>query len=288
MVIKDFLDESSDTPFKNAIENILRKSDNESTIISEITNEIIKFKMPDKPNESKSQPSEDHLFYHRFNLPQKVSSYLSFFIIYYGVSRPERSLGVHLYDTKQTDGQDEGSGNMCRFDILSLLVNSLNPDQTLTRFLYKNNDESSKEELNEIKARISHWKEKSRTLGGCYVQNFILPIYSVDLMLMYLRSKFDATEIDPMFSNKNARMMTTQEMERDVRNAIFISKYYDKLNQLTTMALHKIEFNCEELEVNNEYHNPKADQFTKINISEIYNVIFRDGIECFLLPSRSR
>ena len=126
---------------------------------------------------------------------------------------------------------------------------------------------------------ISNWlcdfeKEKVRT-------NIILPIYSVDLMLIYLRKQIDyydvlknpidpndKTNIEGMNNNNNltTSISILQTMENNMRDKDNILKYYEKLMDLTKKALDRID------NLNNG----------KYKISDIYKKIYDNSAKIFI------
>lgn len=135
--------------------------------------------------------SSIHLFYHKTK-----QDYKEFFhILYYGESRPERSFGKHIYDTKKADlDVVEDEKKRFRFDILSLLVNVLNPNQALARFAGDKDDK----DIEKKKNSINSWNKYNK-IGNIQLQSSILPIYSVDLMLKYLKNQVNFSDINSDF-----------------------------------------------------------------------------------------
>ncbi len=142
--------------------------------------------------EGRNKSSENHLFYHSF---KDVDAKALFYIVYYGGKRPERSFGIQIYDTKAADVEKE-TVYKYRFDILSLLVNVLNPYQTLARFVYSK--KKCGQDIKFLHGRVNKWNEFNM-IDDKFLPNSILPIYSVDLMLKYLKKQFDVSEIDSDF-----------------------------------------------------------------------------------------
>ena len=297
---------------RRKLSNILRDTNNKGSLLKRLEEAI----NADKSllDESGSKPAENHLFYNVFDddVQNKQSSkenalYVLFFILYYGGSRPERSFGIRIYNTKEIDVNKKN--DKYRFDILSLLVNSLNPEQTLARFLYKNKKTIDTDYLELLKNRIDKWKNNSTLKviiskdnplksndietkeeeltfekSDPYMQNFILPIYSVDLMLIYLREQFDAAEIGKTFNEPDkVRKMTKKVMEQKIRTPDFIFDYYEKLNSLTKKALNQIEYNVDSnKKISKDALDKVIVDWNNIEISTMYQNIYKSGIECFI------
>jgi hypothetical protein len=200
-------------------------------------------------NFSDTENDPPHLFYHtcKRELLESDRSFkdilVPFFIAYYGEHRPRRSFRKHIYDTEKGTDNTE----LVRFDILSLLVNILNPEHTIRRYFNTNNKltESDKKEIDDWVAKSSAWTDGNPI-------NFLLPIYSVDLMLHYLRTPY------PYSDSLN---FNTSPF-KDIRKMSNIRKYYERLNEKTQEKLKEID---------------------KGNIiNQVYNAIYNDGAEIFL------
>ncbi|MCX6307198.1 MAG: hypothetical protein NT040_19710 [Bacteroidetes bacterium] len=223
---------------------------------------IIKSSAYDRLKNAPSEP--DHLYYNLYSKSKIDKFGFLFFILYYGEKRPDRSYDKHIYDTKERDLEDTEQ-NKFRFDILSLLVNSLNPLQTVARSDYKYN-------LNDKKIKnIINWRNNHLNDDDplCRIQNFILPIYSVDLMLGYLREPEEATEIG-ITETKDRK-----KMESQVRTEAVIINYYDALNKRMLRALNKISNEKDALD-------PDKSDTPISTISKLYNKIYMDGKSCFI------
>jgi hypothetical protein len=181
---------------------------------------------------SRGEGRGDHLFYHESGTDYKNP----LFILYYGKSRPERSYSRHIYETTV---KEEGNEHV-RFDILSLLVNILNPFHTLYR--HSNNDEEYKQACKNSK--YEKWLYK--TEDEKFITNILLPIYSVDLMLFYLKNPVACDDVLSKDDKKAIEEKTNVSeilicIEEKMREISTISNYYQKLLQLTKEKLARIE-----------------------------------------------
>jgi len=206
---------------------------------------------------------EEHLFYHEYD--RNKNDYdlkKAFFVLYYGKSRPQRSSDEHIYDTKKIGEKEEE-----RFDILSLPVNILNIWHSIYRF---GTNSSSKYE---IPNNIEEWLKTKTVLltGGCFVPNFLLPVYSVDLMLIYLKNSVnyedlkDITKVEATVKTETKTLLDIKE--ETMRDITVIADYYDKLKKITTDKLEEIDI----VEIGK-----------KTTISEIYTKIYTEGRKVFL------
>lgn len=155
---------------------------------------------------SQKGPSYDakRAFYHKMeiNEDKKLGCPL-FSVLYYGDVRPDRYDMKHIYDTTYENESDVDGTRYATFDILSILNNMLNPWQTIKRsYKMPLPDESNKTKEEWIsQAQIDKWKKdigewaKSCTVDGKSFPNSILPFYSVDLMLCYLRNLIPASAL---------------------------------------------------------------------------------------------
>jgi len=256
------LENESETPLKRKIlKELMNIPPNTSRKeVDSVIRKLIK--------DDKKKPSENHLFYHSFN---EFKPCILFYIVYYGSSRPERSSKIQIYETKYFDIANKV---VLRFDILSLLVNLLNPYQTLARYVYSMPKKETDSSFELLIDDIEKWKDYNR-IKKTLIPNSILPIYSVDLMLRYLRRQYDVNEIDNYFFQKKKMkregFVNTEEidkvmedMEGLIRENKFISMYYDELNKLTKSALERIELEGEK-------------------ISSIYDDIYNEGRKCFIV-----
>lgn len=198
-------------------------------------------------------PSYDakRAFYHKFTFLYKIRTILSeesnsknrmkklnklvednihllFYILYYGDVRPDRYDQKHIYDTTHLNDADVEGVKYATFDMLSLFNNALNPLQTIWRS-YPDLTQSKVLELSRFKIedifkRLSEWgklcvvvedgKKKS-------YPNAILPFYSVDIMLTFLRKTYQDTAIISPFGK--------YEYIRDKRLLLFVKQINDYL-----------------------------------------------------------
>ena len=158
---------------------------------------------------SQKGPSFDakRAFYHKMeiNKNKKLGCPL-FSVLYYGDVRPDRYDMKHIYDTTYENESDVEGKRYATFDILSILNNMLNPWQTIKRSFKMPmanvsdgvGEEGKKKWIEEQKTewepKIGAWADTC-TVEGKSFPNSILPFYSVDLMLCYLRNLIPASEL---------------------------------------------------------------------------------------------
>lgn len=142
-------------------------------------------------NFNQKGPSYDakRAFYHKVEVDREKDDkvgekYPLFAVLYYGDIRPDRYEKDHIYDTTFSNNADVDGVKYVTFDILSILNNMLNPCHTLGRL-----DEKDFKPCNwgTIVNDIKQWG-KENTIGDLSIPNAILPFYSVDIMLQYLKS----------------------------------------------------------------------------------------------------
>lgn len=137
-------------------------------------------------------PSYDakRAFYHKVKEDETDDMPL-FSVLYYGDIRPDRYDTKHVYDTTFEHDSEVDGERYKTFDILSIINNILNPWQTIGRAMGS-------------EPHIGKWKEKIDEWGTFYCHdnkekplypNTILPFYSVDMMLRYIRKSYDIQEI---------------------------------------------------------------------------------------------
>lgn len=206
-------------------------------------------------------PSYDakRAFYHKVKEDETDDMPL-FSVLYYGDIRPDRYDTKHVYDTTFEHDSEVDSERYKTFDILSIINNILNPWQTIARA-----DESEKK-INEWANTINKWNEdncqlvKDDTNGKKIIQfpNSILPFYSVDMMLKYIRGTYDVQEIDSSILNKKDEY----EEEEMVSNWLGLMGYSD--GRITTEQIiqhmwekHRIsiEYNDDNQKYSAEYKN---------------------------------
>lgn len=145
--------------------------------------------------------------------------HILFFILYYGDLRPDRYDQKHIYDTTHHEDADVEGIKYATFDMLSLLNNALNPLQTIRR-VYADLQANTVYKLN--KQLFDDYFEKLVVWGNlCQIRNdnqcvtfanSILPFYSVDMMLIYLRKTYNDTEIIQSDNNKDNYFLFQKKM----------------------------------------------------------------------------
>lgn len=202
----------------------------------------------------RSNDVEEHIYYHNYsenNSTLESEFWKFFFILYYGPSRPKRSYGKHIYDTKMQSGI-----TTVRFDILSLLVNLLNPLQRIEKA-------SLKALNNTFLTNANEWFSTGVEIKDKYMPNNIFPIYSVDLMLTFLRKNYEFTDfkeynsdnipisfnsctkeysfIKDDYADMTNTITTIKDYEDKCREKGFILQYYKRLIDLTKAELNRIQ-----------------------------------------------
>ena len=137
-------------------------------------------------------------FYHKLPVEEKTvgDKYPFFAVLYYGDIRPDRYDTNHIYDTTFNNNADIDGTKYVTFDILSILSNMLNPWHT-----YHRADGNVKEVIdNSWESKIRKWgtfcEIKSKEgKGSILIPNSILPFYSVDMMLNYLKESIEVSKI---------------------------------------------------------------------------------------------
>lgn len=143
-----------------------------------------------------------------------ADKYPLFSILYYGDIRPDRYDPKHIFDTTcDADAKVEGDYYVT-FDILSILSNMLNPWHTFIRS-GKAIPTKEREEDNSLtwKGRIDEWSKMCNIEESeRYIPNSVLPFYSVDIMLRFLKPKRQISTKD-IVDDYNGY----DEQERDIR-----------------------------------------------------------------------
>lgn len=139
-------------------------------------------------------PSYDakRAFYHKHALKEgeKVDSQCPLFsVLYYGDIRPDRYDTKHIYDTTYEKDASVDGTLYVTFDILSTLSNMLNPVHTIKR--------ANGHVEDDLTNRLEEWGNKCK-IGNTdkKTPNSILPFYSVDMMLHYLRKSYSSDEFE--------------------------------------------------------------------------------------------
>jgi hypothetical protein len=229
-----------------------------------------------KNKKEQEESAENHLYYNLYKNEPTRNELLVFFILYYGRKRPARTNDKHIYDTRKKDVESE-KNDKYRFDLLSMLVNTLNPFHTIAR--YKVGDEPRGSNYAEIETWQTHNDLKGGDKGD-QIQNIILPIYSVDLMLSYLREPVDAEDLE-IEQNSNASSENTIDdtkgFEKEVRKKRIIEAYYDKLCAKMCKALDDISLND-----NRKSHPKESNEPTHKEIARFYERIYQYGKSVFI------
>lgn len=179
-------------------------------------------------------------FYHKVpagKIESIGSDYPLFSVLYYGDVRPDRYDPTHIYDTTYEKNSHVDDMRFVTFDMLSILNNMLNPWHTIYRayeFLYGKNMNEVKSEIDQIEKEISeikneskgsedvkkekndrkemlnkillwtkelnHWNNICSIDGRKATPNSILPFYSVDIMLRYLKTSYEDQSIQSIQS----------------------------------------------------------------------------------------
>ena len=140
-------------------------------------------------------------FYHKLQVEEKDNKkivgdgYPFFAVLYYGDIRPDRYDTKHIYDTTFENDANIDGRDFVTFDILSILSNMLNPWHT-----YNRADGKVKEDTDDTwEAKIMGWGKfceiESNMGEKKVIPNSILPFYSVDMMLNYLKESFEVSKI---------------------------------------------------------------------------------------------
>lgn len=138
-------------------------------------------------------------FYHKVDLKQNEKNenkfivgdnYPLFSVLYYGDIRPDRYDTKHIYDTTFKTDADVGNIKYVTFDILSILSNMLNPWHTIERAKGALAAKGGGDEIGYLEYNdedFFEWKKNCRIENGDTVTNSMLPFYSIDIMLQYLK-----------------------------------------------------------------------------------------------------
>lgn len=135
-------------------------------------------------------------FYHKMEINEDSPLGCPLFsVLYYGDVRPDRYDMKHIYNTTYKDDSDVDGVRYATFDILSVLNNMLNPWQTIKRS-DNTPTKNNQSEMSHWEDIIKGWKDRC-TVDDSAISypNSILPFYSVDLMLSYLRNSVQVSTI---------------------------------------------------------------------------------------------
>lgn len=137
-------------------------------------------------------------FYHKLPVDDGKNvgdDYPFYAVLYYGDIRPDRYDTKHIYDTTFENDANIDGQDFVTFDILSILSNMLNPWHTYNRA----DGKVKEDEDGPWDAKIKDWGEfceiKSKMGERKVIPNSILPFYSVDMMLNYLKESFEVSKI---------------------------------------------------------------------------------------------
>lgn len=164
-------------------------------------------------------PSYDakRAFYHKVEVGDGKNvgeNYPFFAVLYYGDIRPDRYDTKHIYDTTFTNNARIDGTDYVTFDILSILSNMLNPWHTYSRAedrVYESGSWSNK---------INRWSESCKIEPKdnsndqpLYTPNSILPFYSVDMMLNYLKESIEVSKIIASYPESVYKKFDTLKIE---------------------------------------------------------------------------
>lgn len=223
-------------------------------------------------------------FYHKVETDNKINvgkDYPLFSVLYYGDIRPDRSETKHIYDTTYDNNAEVDGLKYVTFDMLSILSNMLNPWHTINRIydVYH---------YNEWKTKIKEWGLYCSIDNNVTTPNTILPFYSVDIMLLFLKNQFNDVAIiqkgallDYSVFKENKRIIDKVRdilydcniiLETNGKEGLKIGVNYD---QETTNATYKIDalIKRETKKTNN-----KKDELASRNIyNMIIDVVKKNG-----------
>ena len=189
---------------------------------------------------------------------KKRQEELLFFILYYGDVRPDRYDQKHTYDTTHYNDAPIEGVKYATFDMLSLFNNALNPLQTALRandviYIKGDLDGSPIDGIDTINTRkrfftkISKWSEVCSIGQERNFPNSILPFYSVDTMIQYLRRSFEDSEIIGR-TEFVKKMLSRKERDYEIRKKIDYRNYIDKENNEELVRLLKeYDFDIEQI-----------------------------------------
>ena len=205
-------------------------------------------------------------FYHKLPVDDKKTvgeNYPFYAVLYYGDIRPDRYDTKHIYDTTFDNDANIDGTDYVTFDILSILSNMLNPWHTYFRANNKVKDESN-EWKNKIEGgksddgtKIEGWrdfceipptKDKNENTKNddrsIYIPNSILPFYSVDMMLNYLKESFEVSSIINEYPGSTYKEYDNYKV--DGRNVLFSATSTDS-NPLKELAILSTNFHLNHL-----------------------------------------
>jgi len=172
-------------------------------------------------------------FYHKVPIggDKKIDNECPIFsVLYYGDIRPDRYDNKHIYDTTFNRDAKVGEVEYVTFDILSILSNMLNPYHTISRADDKLNNGNWPSIINDWGVQCTIY-EKNTNTEYTTIPNSILPFYSVDVMLRYLKYSCSAEDIA---NNYNQSQYANEE---DNINSIYKNYFSSDTNSITDEVL---------------------------------------------------
>lgn len=239
---------------------------------------------------SQKGPSFDakRAFYHKVELKQHKNnqnmfvvgdSYPLFSVLYYGDIRPDRYDAKHIYDTSFITDADVDGTKYVTFDILSIFSNILNPWHTIERALGAVaardvvGEDDNKKYVGYENADFDVWKKICEIeIGSNYVApNSMLPFYSVDIMLQYLKYSisFDIFIDEPKDDNNLAWEALMPKEKNNLKKLLDNTK--NNVNNLDEKTLNDFVSSdlCNKIDIPEE--NIKILQQAIANYKIIYN-----------------
>ena len=190
-------------------------------------------------------------FYHKLPVDNKVGDGYPFYaVLYYGDIRPDRYDTKHIYDTTFDNDAKVDGINYVTFDILSILSNMLNPWHTYYRAGKYVQDTEKDEEDGSWKNKIEDWrnfcgiKNAKTEETNTYIPNSILPFYSVDMMLNYLKKSIEVSSIIDVYPSDTFKTYDT--LKNNGRKIWFDQKTISENKNSFNNLLQDIDSNSKE------------------------------------------
>ena len=137
-------------------------------------------------------------FYHKLPVDEGKNvgeNYPFYAVLYYGDIRPDRYDVKHIYDTTFNNDARIDTTDYVTFDILSILSNMLNPWHTYNRANDRvNNTDCWVDNIMEW-GNFCTIEDSNDSKKRLLIPNSILPFYSVDMMLNYLKGSYEVKKI---------------------------------------------------------------------------------------------
>ena len=205
-------------------------------------------------------------FYHKLPIDDEKGvgeDYPFYAILYYGDIRPDRYDTKHIYDTTFKNDANIDGQDFVTFDILSILSNMLNPWHTYFRA-----DNRVKEESDEWKNKIEGCNENSgegwrdfceikpvkvekgnekEGINKKFIPNSILPFYSVDMMLNYLKESYEVNKVVGFEKYQDNLYKKYEKIKSEGRCILFslnaasnnelLNKFFDLLKELREIII---------------------------------------------------